>query len=217
MQLTFLLVGDSTVTDEEGWAPGFRTRLRPGVECVNFARGGRSSKSYRDEGHWAEAIRTPAAYVLLQFGHNDQPGKGPERETDPDTGFAANLARYVAEARAAGIRPVLVTSLTRRTFDPTTGHLADTLGPYVAATRRTATALDVPLLDLHEASTRLCRSLGPAGCERLSPRNPDGTSTDATHLNAAGSARFGALVAALAADAVPRLRPFLKAAAASVT
>ncbi|GLH96246.1 hypothetical protein Pa4123_15200 [Phytohabitans aurantiacus] len=202
-----LLVGDSTVTDDAGWGPGFRARASAGTECLNHAMSGRSSKSYRDEGLWEPALATRADYVLIQFGHNDQPGKGPERETDPDGGFAANLARYVTEARAAATQPVLVTSLTRRQFDAS-GRLNDTLGPYVAATRRVATDLDVPLVDLYAASTRLCEALGRAGCELLSPREPDG-SVDTTHLNAEGGLRFGGLVADLAREAVPGLEPFL--------
>jgi lysophospholipase L1-like esterase len=83
MPMRILLVGDSTVTEDEGWGSGFRARLAPDAECVNHARGGRSSKSYREEGHWRAALSTGARYVLVQFGHNDQPGKGPERETDP--------------------------------------------------------------------------------------------------------------------------------------
>jgi len=43
--------------------------------------------------------------VILQFGHNDCPGKGPERETDPNTTFSANMARYVDEARSIGATP----------------------------------------------------------------------------------------------------------------
>lgn len=202
-----LLVGDSTVTDDAGWGSGFRARAVPGIECLNHAMSGRSSKSYRDEGFWETALATGAGYVLIQFGHNDQPGKGPERETDPDTDFAANLARYVTEARAAAMRPVLVTSLTRRRF-AASGHLRDTLGPYVAATRRVATDLHVPLIDLHRASTRLCEALGRAGCERLSPREPDGR-VDTTHLNPDGGLLFGGLVADLAREAVPGLRPCL--------
>jgi len=42
-----------------------------------FARSGRSSKSFRDEGHWQKALDTKPTWVLIQFGHNDIPGKRP--------------------------------------------------------------------------------------------------------------------------------------------
>src|SRR5947199_2443692 len=109
-----VLVGDSTVNDEGGWGPGFRAYFGPRVEVVNLAKNGRSSKSFRDEGLWTPALTGKADYILIQFGHNDGPGKGPERETDARTTFRDNIARYAAEARAAGAKPVLVTSIVRR-------------------------------------------------------------------------------------------------------
>src|SRR5215813_1991605 len=97
-----VLVGDSTVNDEGGWGPGFRAAFRPEVAIVNLAKNGRSSKSFRDEGLWAPALTAHADYILIQFGHNDQPGKGADRETNAATTYRANLARYIDEAAAAG-------------------------------------------------------------------------------------------------------------------
>src|ERR1700733_2904407 len=92
------LVGDSTVNDEGGWGPGFRASFDSHIEVVNFALNGRSSKSFRDEKHWEPVLAARPDYVLIQFGHNDGPGKGPERETDPKTTFRENLVRYLDEA-----------------------------------------------------------------------------------------------------------------------
>src|ERR1700729_2045488 len=118
-----VLVGDSTVNDQGGWGTGFRSSLSPEVQVANLALNGRSSKSFRDEGAWAPALAAKPDYILIQFGHNDSPGKGLERETDPQTTYRANLARYVDEARAAGAKPVLVTSIVRRVFQPDKQHL----------------------------------------------------------------------------------------------
>jgi len=95
-----VLVGDSTVTDDSGWGAGFRRLVSGAVEVVNMAANGRSSKSFIDEGRWTEALAKRGQYYLIQFGHNDEPGKGPERETDPKTTYRVNMARYVDEARA---------------------------------------------------------------------------------------------------------------------
>src|SRR5438067_5585325 len=138
-KIRIVLVGDSTVTDKQGWGPGFKALLKDDGECLNLALGGRSSKSYRDEGHWDEVLKTKADYVLIQFGHNDQPGmnKGPARETDANTEYRANMKRYVEEARAAGMKPVLVTSLTRRQFRDD-GKIHSTLVPYVDVVKQIA-------------------------------------------------------------------------------
>ena len=113
-----VLVGDSTVTDFEGWGLGFRQFVAEGAMISNAAQNGRSSKSYRDEGLWAKALALKGDYYLIQFGHNDEPGKGLARETDAATTYAQNMARYVDDVRAIGAIPILVTSLVRRNFDP---------------------------------------------------------------------------------------------------
>src|SRR5262245_9985634 len=81
-----VLVGDSTVAPLSGYGDALCARFAPDVTCLNLARGGRSSLSYRAEGLW-QAVQTlivkppyTRSYVLIQFGHNDQPGK-PGRST----------------------------------------------------------------------------------------------------------------------------------------
>jgi len=180
-----VLAGDSTVTDEQGWGRGFASMVKESVAVVNLARGGRSSKSYRDEGLWDEVLRRKPTHVLIQFGHNDQPGKGLDRETDLPT-FRANMARYVDEVRAIGATPILVTSLARRMPDP---HLGD----YANATREVAKEKNAALIDLHAKSTAFLETLTPAQRLALGP--------DKTHLNEQGSALFGAMVA----EALPEL------------
>lgn len=199
------LVGDSTVTGSAGWGTGFASCWGGGVEVLNFARGGRSSKSYRDEGHWDQHARPSGAdYVLIQFGHNDQPGKGPERETDPATTFRDNLRRYVAEARAAGMKPVLVTSLVRRKFD-TDGRIRSDLAAYADATTVVAAETGTPLIDLHALSIDACNKLGLAGCEAISAAPKQPGTIDTTHLNARGSELFGRIVADELCRVVPQL------------
>src|SRR3954466_643685 len=116
--IRIVLVGDSTVAEQSGWGPGFRRLAKEGVEVVNVAANGRSSKSFIDEGLWSKALAAKGQYYLIQFGHNDEPGKGVERETDPKTTFRMYVTRYVDEARAIGAKPILVTSLVRRIFNP---------------------------------------------------------------------------------------------------
>ena len=171
------LAGDSTVTDQSGWGPGFAARLGPDAECLNLARSGRSSKSYINEGHWKKLLDAKPDIILIQFGHNDQPGKGPERETDPGTTYREFLARYVDEARAIGARPILVTSLTRRHFTPE-GKIRSDLGPYAEAVKAVAAEKKVPVIDLHARSIELLERLGPQAARsstpspRMRPRPP---------------------------------------------
>ncbi len=171
-----VLVGDSTVAVQGGWGPSFcGYHVMSSVACVNLAKGGRSSGSYRAERSWDVALAEMGAsgfektYVLIQFGHNDQPGK-PGRSTDLATEFPANLRRYVEEVRAAGAEPVLVTPLTRRQFRE--GKLLDDLGPWAAATREVAREMGVPLVDLHARSQAAVQQMGPSKANLFAQKPP---------------------------------------------
>jgi len=204
-----VLAGDSTVTDDAGWGAGFKALLKPDVACINLSRGGRSSKSFRAEGLWAKALSLRPNYVLIQFGHNDQPGHGPDRETDPNTTYRQNIEQYVDDARKAGVTPVLVTPLSRRQFG-SDGKIHSTLAPYADAVKAVAAEKAVPLIDLQASSISLWNQLGPDGCHALAPHKAGGDGYDGTHLNAKGSVVVGKIVADALAQAVPVLAPELE-------
>jgi lysophospholipase L1-like esterase len=171
-----ILVGDSTTQVLSGWGGSFcANHVTSFAACVNLARGGRSTYSYRAEGSWDLALaemKTPGfvkTYVLIQFGHNDQPGK-PGRSTDLATEFPANLKRYVAEARAAGAEPVLLTPLTRRQFKD--GKLDRDLDAWAASIRKVASELNVPLVDLNKRSADVVEALGPSMANRFAQVPP---------------------------------------------
>ena len=235
-----LLVGDSTMARVTGYGDALCARFEAAVTCDNRARGGRSSKSYRDEGLWNDVLARldepgfRTTYVLIQFGHNDQPGKPGRSTTLPE--FTANLARYVRETRDHGAIPLLVTPLTRRSFKD--GRLADGLGPWADAARAVARESHVPLLDLHADSMREVQALGAADAILLAEIPPprelveaarSGTTIekpgqlasagstakhvpafDYTHLGPAGAALFSGLVAAEVRREVPALGRYLR-------
>ena len=232
-----ILVGDSTVAPRNGWGPGFCADVAPQVTCLNLGKNGRSTSSYREEGSWAEVMRQVkadgpfrATYVLIQFGHNDQPGK-PGRSTDLATEFPANMRRYVQEVKSAGGKPVLVTPLTRRSF--AAGTLKNDLSAWGDATKKVAAEENVPVLDLNTESAAAVQRMGPVEANTLAMAPPpasvaagaaSGNSPaaakaapgetapvfDYTHLGEKGSALFGRMVADELVRAVPELRPYFK-------
>jgi len=240
-----ILVGDSTMAVNNGWGPGFCADVVREVTCVNMAKNGRSSGSYRAEGSWANVMEAlkhnqdyKATYVLIQFGHNDQPGK-PGRSTDLATEFPVNMKRYVDEVAAAGGTPVLVTPLTRRTFKD--GKLVDGLSPWADAVKQVAATEHVGLLDLHADSMDAVQKMGPAEADTLAqapvpvsggsasgtsipaptpspqvastgaePKAPSPPRFDYTHLGEKGSAFFGRMVATELTQVVPELQPYIK-------
>ncbi|SHG64152.1 rhamnogalacturonan acetylesterase [Massilia sp. CF038] len=230
-----ILVGDSTMATRTGYGDALCARFDPAVTCINLARGGRSSGSFRAEGRWDEVqtllgdgVAYRASYVLIQFGHNDQPGK-PGRSTDLVTQYPHNMARYGEEVRALGGIPVLVTPLTRRSFQGAWLH--DDLAPWSAAMRRVAKEGKFDLLDLNAVSAAAVQAMGSAEADTLAaaPPPPAGTPQtapsaaaaepnatpksvfDRTHLGAKGAALFSAMVAAELIRVRPELAASLRA------
>ncbi len=211
-KLRVVLVGDSTVTERSGWGAGFRRFLGDDLECSNLAAGGRSSMSFLKEGRWENALALKGDYYLIQFGHNNEPGK-PGRSTDMPT-FVADMNRYVDEARAAGARPILVTPLVRRSWDKNDDHkIVSTLVPYAEEVRKIAAAKGVPLVELHDRARELCERLGREACLAFGPtKEVDGkTVPDFTHLNAEGSVVFARIVVDELRRVVPELAVQLRA------
>ena len=171
-----ILVGDSTMAPHSGWGGAFCAQhVKSSVACLNTGRGGRSTRSYRQEGGWDIVLAEAAVpgyretYVLIQFGHNDQSTK-PERRTDETTEFPANLRRFVEEVRAKGAIPVLVTPLTRREFKD--GKLKNTLASWSDQVRGVAKALDVPLVDLNALSAAQVQEMGAEMATKLAQEAP---------------------------------------------
>lgn len=207
---TVYLVGDSTMAPNTGYGNALCARLQPEWACVNLARGGRSTLSYRAEGLWdallqrlkAQPAQTHPPHVLIQFGHNDQPGK-PGRSTDLATEYPANLQRFVDELRAVGAVPVLLTPLTRRSFKGE--QLDDQLQPWADAMRRVATERGVPLVELHALSKARVQPLGQAGADDLAEAAPGQRRFDRTHLGERGACVFAQIVSDELAKVVPAL------------
>ena len=210
-QVTIVLVGDSTVTDGAGWGLGFKQFLTGPVTLVNTSRGGRSSQSFMTEGSWTKALALKGSYYLIQFGHNNEPGK-PGRSTDMAT-FVANIRQYVDDARAIGAKPILVTPLTRRQWDKDNpGEIKSSLAPYSEEVRKIGREKNVPVVDLQARSIELCESLGPDKCLEFSPLKTDNGKTvhDGTHLNDKGRVLFARLVVKELRKNVPELAPYLR-------
>lgn len=186
--LRLILVGDSTLAPRSGYGNALCQRLDK-IACLNLARGGRSSKSYRAEGLWT-SVQTllreggQRDLVLIQFGHNDQPGK-PGRSTDLHSEFGPNLAAYVREVRAAGAEPLLVTPLTRRSFDGP--RLKNDLRPWAQAMLDLGAALEVAVIDLNALSAATVQAMSQAEADTLALAPP---LFDRTHLGPKGAALF---------------------------
>lgn len=197
--VTVALVGDSTVTDQAGWGKAFAGHFDGKVKVLNFAVGGRSSRSWHDEGRLPAVLKAKPGFVLIQFGHNDQPGKGIERETEPAGSFRDFLRLYVNAFRAAGAKPVLVSSVARRVFDEE-GRIVSNLAPWAEAAGAVAEEMGVPFIDLHALSVAYHNRIGREASMAFNPKEGD-----MTHFNAKGAAVIAELIVGQIKTAVPEL------------
>lgn len=182
------LIGDSTVADYSlekdflkkrypltGWGQVFQQFLyRDSLKKLNKliksdsalvvdkAKGGRSTRSFFEEGRWKEilAVLEKNDLVLIQFGHNDAAKDKPERYVDIP-GYKDFLRMYVKEAREKGAIPILITPVTRN-YPWKNDQLGSAHGEYPQAVAAVAQELNVPLIDLTALSATFFTKKGKA-------------------------------------------------------
>lgn len=199
--VTVFMIGDSTMANkpldkenqERGWGQMLPIYFEGPIKVDNHAVNGRSSKSFIDEGRWKkvrEQIR-PGDYVIIQFGHNDEKAKSPDRYTVPGSTFDANLKKFVNETREKGGTPILMNSIVRRNFPangiaaaqtddrqktwkkglenyPAEGDtLVDTHGDYRIAPRNVAEEMGVAFVDMNALTHELVQGLGKDASKSL--------------------------------------------------
>lgn len=165
------LVGDSTVTNYRasdypmtGWGQVLQKFINSGNFTVdNRAIGGRSSRSFIEEGRWdqVKSAMSSGDFVMIQFGHNDRDWSKAERFTAPDD-YKNYLKQYVNEARALGAIPVLVTPMVLNAWR--NGALRNVFtesgAEYVQRMKSVAQELNVPLIDLNQKSWEYVNNVG---------------------------------------------------------
>ncbi|MEI8247211.1 MAG: rhamnogalacturonan acetylesterase [Lentisphaerota bacterium] len=188
------LAGDSTVANYKpgdniaGWGQMIRLFLSDSCEVENLAVGGRSTKTFIEEGHWSKLMAGKPQFVLIQFGHNDSHGKDKPESTVADGNYKDFLRKYVDDAKAASITPVFITPMHRRLFDKS-GVLSAELKTYADAMKEVAIEKGVFCVDLHESSGRLLKELGESKSEPL--YRP----SDRTHFSHEGAYTMAGLIA----------------------
>lgn len=168
------IAGDSTAAPklgkkrpETGWGERLGCYFDSEVQVINHAHNGESTKSFIACGRFDALARDLAAgdWLLVQFAHNDEHAR-PVQHTEPYGDYTENLTRFVTLAREKGAHPVLLTPIARRKFG-SDGRPEDTHKDYADATRKLATELDVPLIDMTASTMALLAELGEVGSQVL--------------------------------------------------
>ncbi|TVU62465.1 rhamnogalacturonan acetylesterase [Paenarthrobacter nitroguajacolicus] len=203
--MKILLAGDSTVAacpsyeyPMSGWGAHLAPETYWWAAVHNYAKGGATTESFREEGLWYQLLNQTVKddLVLIQFGHNDQK----RAHLAAHAGYAANLRRMVAEVRAKGGVPVLCTSVERRHWAG--GTLEVTLGDYADTVRGLGAELGLDVIDLNQWTRSLYQELGEEGSKELFFHFAPGEHAhwaggleDNTHFHVKGAQRIAVFVA----------------------
>ena len=191
---------------ETGWGEFLQQHFKAKkIRVENHAMNGRSTRTFIEEKRWQTILEKlqPGDYVLIEFGHNDQPKE--KASHVPPADFRNNLIRFVNETRAKKANPILLTPVMRRRFDDK-GKVLDTHFEYPDLMRAVAKEFNVPLIDMQRKSEHVLNQYGVENSKKLflqlkpgeHPNYPKGVE-DNTHFSPLGAEL-------MAAEAVAGLR-----------
>jgi rhamnogalacturonan acetylesterase len=183
-----VLVGDSimktgTGNGERGpwgWGSEVGAFFDPAkINVYNEGRGGRSSRSFIEEGVWAKIVEQlqPGDFVLVQFAHNDTANSAnhPDRATIGSAGdetvqvgvgdkrkvvrsYGAYLRQYAADARAKGATLILCSPVPRNQWAD--GRIKRGFDGYAQWAATAAKAGGTPFIDLNTLAADRYDALG---------------------------------------------------------
>ena len=223
------LIGDSTMMDYDKYREDYKTSIYPlsgwgqyfqelfdaetiaslgtlikndSVLVDNRAIGGRSTRSFFEEGRWAKVYNDLQAgdLVIIQFGHNDATLERPLRYVTPEA-YKEFIRLYVNQSREKGAIPIVITPVSRN--EPwKDGKLENLHGDYYTSAVEVSEELEVAMIDLTMRSMAFFEEKGEAYVTAnyfmnmkpgQYPNYPDGKE-DNTHFVTEGAKEVAKLV-----------------------
>jgi lysophospholipase L1-like esterase len=164
---TIYLASDSTVSyyatnpnNQEGLGQELQNFFTTDVVVVDDAIGGRSSKSFIDEGHLAAilAVIKEGDYLFAEWGINDRYTSDTTRYTNPATTFRTYMQQYIDGARGKNAIPVIITPTPR--LDYSSGVFNNDYVAYCQADAAVAASSNTPLIDLQTMALAYYTQIG---------------------------------------------------------
>ena len=175
----------------------------PSCTIENRAIGGRSSKSFIDEGKLDSILNSirPGDYMLVQWGHNDATYARPNRYVS-SADFSKYIQKYIDGCRERSATCILVTPVPRYVFQ--NGKCQISFPEYRQVMLDLAAAQKIPVLDLGKAGADFLTGFGETESRSVFmqldpgeyPNYPNGQS-DATHYQEFGAAKMAKILAQL--------------------
>ncbi len=223
-RINIYMIGDSTMAPKSeeqrpktGWGEVLSDYFSDDVRILNYAKNGRSTKSFIDEGRWQLVLDSlkKGDYLIVQFGHNDQKSGNPMLYASPED-YATNLKMFIDEASRKGAIPILMSPIVRRRFDAEVSFF-DTHGKYPSKSREIATKCNVLFVDMHLKSLEMVVQSGPEISKNFflwlqpgeSVNYPEGLE-DNTHFSPLGAKKMAGLAVEGIAGLDTKLNKYLK-------
>lgn len=201
------MIGDSTMQynnfqtyPQTGWGQVLGLFAHEDVQIFDYAKNGRSTKSFIDEGRFDKVLSKleKGDFIICQFGHNDEKIQDPNRYTTPFDTYISNLNYFYEEVTKKGCYFVLATSITRRIF--VDGKVVNTHGDYPKAMKEFAEKNNIVCIDLNQITINLYNKLGEEETKRfhmmfdkgIYKNYPDGKN-DTSHLTYDGAYMISSL------------------------
>ncbi len=203
------LVGDSTVHNSGkilGWGDVIGRYFNfDRIRVENCAKAGRSSRTFQTQGWWRQILDAarPGDFVFIQMGHNDagplddtNRARGTIRGVDEETREIYNpvlqrpeivhtygwyLRKYVADARAKGMTPIVCSPVPRLPEQPVQQGAAEK-NDYVAWSAEVAASQNAFFINLNQIATGYYAGMTPAQI-----RTNYFTPADTVHSSPAGA------------------------------
>ena len=137
-----------------------RTYELPGLVIENRSIGGRSARSFYDEGKLDQVLEIlcPGDYMFVQFAHNDATAIRPNRYIAVEE-FPFFLQRYIDACRRRGAQCVLVTPVTMRVLEED-GSNKLCFAEYREQMLKLGREQNIPVLDLGKRSNDYVNRIG---------------------------------------------------------
>lgn len=224
---TIYIAGDSTAQTynyekaypQTGWGQVFSDFFTNDIVVDNRSMGGRSSKSYDNDGR-LDSILTemhPGDYVFIQFGINDGAENKPERYISVEDYKELIKNKYIGEVKKRGGIPVLLTATAASWWDEENSCFMDSRQDYAVPTREIANETGVNFIDANELITEKWNTMqkkdvlnGYFICEPLESKAYQTGTDDHTHLKQKGAKTIAEIIANALPDCVPELAKYLK-------
>ena len=221
-KVTIYMCGDSTMQD---WAEGYYPKQGQGQDFhfwfdvnkaavvnrgqggMSLGGGGKDKKGGTAVGYYDMFFKKGCSngnciadklqagdYVVIQFGINDV-------NYSTEDFFASNMKKMVADVRAKGANPIIMSPIRRLYYDSPT-QIHNSYRGYPALNQKLATELNVPFIDMSEMVANYMISVG----ERYAAQfifnyatkaeysNLGSDQTDQVHLQMNGANAFGRII-----------------------